>query len=327
MKHNLRKIPNDIFAKIKTIKGNGVAVGCAVKFKADDLTGGCLKHLGIILTPEGLKFPAKILPPRGRGKFTLYNIDGETIIRKDLPKETHYRSMEVPNWGDSYNGTHTINMPYEAYPRQFIPPALLEISIACKDTQPNLPAYVIAFQVMEVLDKTSPNFEKRLFSDLNLLQENVGSCGVESSDVPLADYAKSLHLSWEVLPPGTLDETLQRLFRGNTPSKEDKDVATERYNFFTSLKPKQLVYGSSGFRRYFGALLEDNLVLFENVQYGNAIYILFNKWEELSKLSRIDLMSGGFEGKDFERVAHVDGWKAKVKEIVTKRRNGGQKLF
>ena len=61
------------------------------------------------------------------------------------------------------------------------------------------------------------------------------------------------------------------------------NVAGDRYDFFVGLDPKKLIIGSSGFRRYFGALLEDYLVVFENIEYGNAVYILFEKWEVLSR--------------------------------------------
>jgi len=326
MKKHLRKIPRDIFAKLATIKGREVVVGCAVKFKTDSLAAGVLKHLGIVITPKGLEFPTSVLPPREQGKNSTCNVDGIEIIRKDLPKETHYRSFDVPNWGDWSNGSHSVDVPYEMYPREFVPPRELEIGMDCETTKPGLPAYVISFQVKETLDKTAADFEKRLFENLNLLQENVGACGVESADVALNAYAKSLHVSWEILPPGTLDETVNRVFRGKAPTQQQKDVVTERYKFFTSLKPKSLVYGTSGFRRYFGALLEDNLVLFENVEYGNAIYVLFDDWKELSKRSRVDLLSGKF-GKDFERVVHTNGWKDAVKTIVAKRRNGGGNLI
>lgn len=321
MKKHLRKIPQDIFAKLKTIKGNEIVVGCAVKFKPDALSSGSLKHLGISLTPQGIQLPPAIIPPKEQGKYSTYNVEGIEIIRKDLPKETHYRSMEVPNWGDAYNGTHTVNMPYEMYPRDFQPPRELEITMDCANTNPGLATYIISFRVAETLDKTSKDFEKRLFENLNFLQENIGASGVESANVPLANYAKSLHLSWEILPPGTLANTIARVFHGRTPSQQQTNVITERYNFFMSLKPKSLVYGNSGFRRYFGALLEDNLVLFENVQYGNAIYILFEDWAELSKRSRIDLISGKY-GTAFERVIHSADWQDTVKTIVAKKRGG-----
>lgn len=110
---------------------------------------------------------------------------------------------------------------------------------------------------------------------------------------------------------------------GRSPSPEEKEVAGQRYDFFISLKPKKLVFGSSGFRRYFGALLEDDLVVFENIQYGNAVYVLFDNWEELSKRSRIDLLSGRY-GTDFKRVIHSSGWKGEVRAIVAAKRDEGK---
>ncbi len=317
---NLNKIPPDLMRKVGSISGDEVVVGCAVKFKAQDLVSGRLKHLGIALTERGLEVPTSVIPFETQGKYSKRNINGHEAVRRDLPMETHYNSVESPNWGDSYHGTHTVNLPYPKYPRDFHPPRELEILMNCKDTRPNLATYVIAFQVQEVLDKNAEEFDEHLFENLNLLQENVGACGVEATTVALVDYAKSLHVSWEILPPGTLEETLNRVFRGKTPTLEEKDVVSERYNFFQTLKPKSLVFGQSGFRRYFGALLEDDLVVFENVQYGNAIYIFFDDWEELSKLSRVNLLSGKY-GASFERVVHTTGWKEKVKSVVTEKRS------
>lgn len=319
MKKNINKIPKDVYVKLETITNKDIVSGCAVKFRADDIIAGKLAHLGITLTSSGLQFSNNVIPPEDRGKYSDRNINGYEIVRKDLPKETHYNSVESPNYGDSYNGTHTVNLPYKKYPRDFQPPRELEILISCKDSKPNLSNYIIAFQVQEVLDKNAKDFEDKLFEDLNLLQENIGTFGIEAANIPITEYAKSLHVSWEILPPGTLDDTIRRIFHGKTPTTQEKNTAKERYEFFQSLKPKSLVFGQSGFRRYFGALLEDNLVVFENIEYGNAVYILFDNWEELSKLSRIDLLSGKF-GTSFERVIHNTGWKSDVRTIVAERR-------
>ncbi len=85
--------------------------------------------------------------------------------------------------------------------------------------------------------------------------------------------------------------------------------------FFMTLEPQKLVFGTSGFRRYFGALMRDDLVVFENIEYGNAVYVMFEEWEELSKKSRIDLLSGKY-GESFERVLHTSGWKSKLRSII-----------
>ncbi len=49
--------------------------------------------------------------------------------------------------------------------------------------------------------------------------------------------------------------------------------------------------GRSGFSRYLGYLLRDDLVLLENIDYGNALYMMFDDWKTLSKRSRLDLLS------------------------------------
>jgi len=318
-KKNLNKIPKDIIQKISRIEANDIIVGCARKFKADYLLSGGLNNLGIFLNDSGLIFPASIVPPVERGKYSSRNIYGYEEKRKDLPKETHYNTVEAPNFGDSSNGTHTVNLPYEKYPIDFHSPKELEITISCENTKPGLQSYVIAFQVQEIISKDNEKFNSNLLENLNILQENIGYCDVESADKPIDEYAKSLHVSWEILPPGTADEAIERIFRGKTPTQQQKDTTKERYDFFQSLKPKNFVFGQSGFRRYFGALLEDDLVVFENIEYGNAVYILYDNWEELSKLTRLDLMSGRF-GDSFERVIHNSGWKGKVRTIIAHRR-------
>lgn len=319
MKKNLRKIPQDVRAKLKTISGNAVVVGCAIQFKKERLEAGVLSHLGVSLTPKGLYLPASAIPPAKRGQYSNLNVNGLEIIRNDLPMETHYNPVETPNWGDEHNGTHTVNLPYKKYPRDIVAPRELEITMVCADTRPGLLAYIVAFRVTEVLDKTAKDFESKLFENLNLLQENTGHCGIEAAKTPLADYLKSLRVAWEILPPGTMEDTVERIFHGKTPTAEEKDVAGDRYKFFSGLKPKGLVFGRSGFRRYFGALIEDDYVVFENIEYGNAVYVLFEDWQTLSTKSRLELMSGK-HGNTFERVVHKSGWKSEVKALVEARR-------
>lgn len=318
-KKNLNKIPKDIIEKISRIDSGNIIVGGAKKFKAEYLSSGKLSHLNIVLNGSGLVFPASIVPPEEQGKYSSRNIYGYEEIRRDLPKETHYNSVESPNYGDSYNGTHTVNLPYEKYPRDFHSPKELEIFINCENPRSGLQEYIITFQVQEIINKDDANFDSNLLENLNILQENVGFCDVKSADIPMEENTKSLNVSWEILPPGTADEAVERIFHGRTPTQQQKDTTKERYDFFQSLKPKSFVFGQSGFRRYFGALLEDNLVVFENIEYGNAVYILFDNWEELSKLTRLDLMSGRF-GDSFERVIHSSGWKGNVRTIIAHRR-------
>jgi hypothetical protein len=99
MKKNLRTIPKEIYSKLQTIKSQEIVVGCAIKFKKEMLESGRLKHLGITLSPEGLQVPEKVVAPANQGRYSAQNIEGNEIVRKDLPKETHYNTIESPNWG------------------------------------------------------------------------------------------------------------------------------------------------------------------------------------------------------------------------------------
>jgi hypothetical protein len=323
MKKNVRKIPRAVRNKLQRIAELDIVVGCACKFSAAEIRDGALSHLGIRLAPAGLQYPERIVPPADQGKYSRRNVDGWEQPRYDLPLETGYHAAEAPNWGDSYYGTHTVSLPHKVRPKDFHPPRELELVLHCANPDPEQDAFVLAARVDEVLAQSALDFEDRLLEDLNLLQENLGACGVQPADTSLADYARTLHLAWDILPPGSRDEALQRLFRGRRPTQQQQDTAASRYDFFESLNPRQIIVGTSGFRRYFGALLEDNLVVFENIQYGNAIYVMYENWQELSQRSRIELLSGRL-GDRFDRVTHREGWQAEVRLLVQARRQKGR---
>jgi hypothetical protein len=294
-------------------------VGCARLFSAEAIQNGELSHLGIELREDGLHCPERIIPAAEQGKFSRRNVEGWEEVRRDLPLETHYHNIESPNWGDSYNGTHTVSLPYKAYPRDFHPPRELEIVLHCENREPTQNTFVIAARVDEVISQSSSDTEELLFENLNLLHENIGACDAGPADSSIGEYVRTLHLAWDVLPPGSREEALQRLFRGRQPTRQQKDTAESRHDFFQSLEPRRIIVGTSGLRRYFGALIEDNLVVFENIQYGNAVYIMYEDWETLGQRSRIELLSGRL-GDQFDRVIHKDGWQTEVRLIVEARR-------
>ena len=71
-------------------------------------------------------------------------------------------------------------------------------------------------------------------------------------------------------------------------------------------------------RRYIGAKFKDNLVVFENIEYGNAIYILFDNWMEISKMSRIEILQR--KEKDFIRLPHRKNWEQVLRHNLDKLR-------
>lgn len=318
-KKNFRKTPERILRKVAQIHEQFIKVSCLVSYPAEKLREGHLNHLNIYLDESGLHFPITILPNENQGKHSYKNVNGEEIIRFDLPKQIKYYTWEVPNWGDYSNGTHDISVPREVYQRDFISPHLISLSIECPSTSPANTEYSILFQLDEVLDKHASNFEDRLFELINILQENIYACDVSTSSASYQDYLSTIQLAWEIFPPGQRESILRRII-GNSTNTEQNIVIENRMNFLMSLNPINIILGSSGLQRYLGAKLSDNLVVFENVRYGNAIYIMYEDWDILSQRSRTELISGEC-GNNFDRVLHFEGWENKVREIVTARLN------
>jgi hypothetical protein len=66
--------------------------------------------------------------------------------------------------------------------------------------------------------------------------------------------------------------------------------------------------------RYVGAQFADDLVVFENVNYGNALWVLFENWSETSKRSRIDLLR--LRDVRYERIVHSEGWQDRLIKFI-----------
>ena len=315
-KINFNKVPKNIRCKLDKIPSNQIVVACAKIFSLKDLVEGKLSHLGVVVDGGQLSFHEKVLAPTEAGKYSRRNLEGRTIIREDLPMETYSWSIEAPDW-QGY-GTHSVDFTRERYQREFEAPSFCEICLAVLRAEPEKGQYVLKFEISELLDKQQVDFEDRLLYCLNIMQENIGDCGVEQTDKADDEYLKTLHVSWEILPPGSREEAISRLFKERVVTQQERREVEDRYDFFVSLEPAQVVLGTSGLARYLGAVVKDDLVVFDNMEYGNALYIMFEDWVSLSQKTRTELLSGKY-GKNFERVLHTKEWKERVRERIKKK--------
>jgi hypothetical protein len=173
------------------------------------------------------------------------------------------------------------------------------------------------------LDRESDNFEEQLLFALNLLQENLGSADVLPADANVEQLLSTLGLAWQIFPPGTADDVVRRAI-GNLrkPSPDQQERVRERVAMFNALQPKHFLQGQGGLNSYVGALFADDLVVFENIRYGNALYVLFANWKDVSKRSRIDLLRA--RDVKFERFVHSPGWQERFEEFIrTEKRKRG----
>ena len=211
----------------------------------------------------------------------------------------------------------------KVYQRDFIPPNENEITVELvgQETVGEEKNYIFRFIIDQPLLIGAKSYEEELLRLLNLLQENVGSVDVFTSNAKLEDYLKTIYVNWEILPPGERDKNIATITRGvGAVDKETKERIIDRYGFLEKLRPQAFIKGHGGFRRYFGAKFTDELVAFENMEYGNAVYIMLTDWKEASKKTKQELLASGRDGKDFFRVVHSSGWKAQVRGLIRKHR-------
>lgn len=307
---NILKIPAKIKKQIETFGQDDVVVACVKYIQNEEIHK--YKHLKMRYINGELVLPPSKTPNPSAGKFSRANLEGLEKKRPDLPKISKGFSMEASSWG---YGTHTVSYSRDVYQKDFYPPKEVELKIEQIEKREN--GFKIKFLIDQVINRNTPNFEKELLYNLNLLQENVGMIDVFPSIATLADYAKTVYIDWEILPPGTVDEIIEALLKNQKTGSITPDqvkVMRERIGVMSKLKPVVYIKGTSGFLRYFGAKFGDDFVVFENIKYGNALYVMYDSWVEQSKKSRTELLNGPRE--DFDRIEHRDGWGDVLQKFV-----------
>ena len=314
---NFLKIPVSILARAKALTSNHLVVATVVRLRPTTVSK--YVHLGIGLDGGVLRLPSAAVPHPKAGRYSKANVEGKDVVRKDLPMVPKTYSWDTPNWGDWSKGSHMHSMTRDVYQRDFIPPKELELSMELIESAADGSSFVVRISVDQVLDRRADDFGEELLYNLNLLQENVGSVAIFASSTTPEEYAATVRVDWEILPPGKVDDVVARMLRGKGEiSKEQRRVMTDRVTVMSRMKPEAFITGTNGFLRYFGAKFSDTFVAFENLRYGNALYVMFEGWELLSRRSRIDLLKGPRSG--FERIEHREGWEEKFARMLEEHR-------
>jgi hypothetical protein len=310
MPKNFRRIPPEILSRLRTFALDDVIVACAKRIRSGDIEK--YSHLGLGIANGVLVTPSPAIPNPAAGKYSTYNVEGKDIVRKDLPKTTKTFSFYAPNWGSS--GTHLVSHTREVYQREFIPPKGVGLSVTLIEKQAD--TWIVKFAIDQVIDRNAPDFENDLLYNLNILQEQVAAADVFESAATLADYSATVRVDWELLPVGQIGsrELADRLVNTKAATDAQKETILSRLQTFEKMKPTHFISGTSGFARYFGAMYGDDFVVFENIRYGNAMYVMFEDWQTLSQKSRIDLLKTDRQG--FERIEHRGNWEDQLEAML-----------
>jgi len=205
---NIRKIPAHVSDWLEQNPTVRCVVGCMKTIPISEL--GKYEHLGIGIVAAKLIYPESRIPIAQMGPYSTKNREGWETKRDDLPKITRTFTFDVPNWGDPSNGYHSVDQDREVYQRDYFDPPNFAIRISC--LKESASAVIFNFVVDWPVDRRAVDFETDLLFALNLLQENVGACGVLPADADRVELLASVDMSWEFFPPGTAPEVA--LLRG-----------------------------------------------------------------------------------------------------------------
>jgi len=225
--------------------------------------------------------------------------------------ETAYRQVwwTWTLWNGEEQGKY-VDVPYQRYPRDFIPPPAVELT--CVATQSGDLYLAIEGSVY------APSNEAALVHKVNLMLELFGEVEVLRPDLTPFAPAHVRRLNWEVLPPGrhpwekvrpALEPVIERAKDGNRP------FLRHRWDAIGNFGPDFIAAGQGGFSGYvvFGFERLGFYVL-ESAVYGNATYVLGNDWQHLSQLTKAELLDGALHE---ERIVHgADSWPARINELL-----------
>lgn len=314
-KMSFRKLPLQMKAKLEQYGPVPIKIASVRDIPLGQIKGGLLRPIGIYYDQDDvLQIPTEgVVPSPKSGIWARRNLEGWEIVRRDLPKKDKCFSFVVPNFGDWSKGSHIITQTRECFQREVIGPLCARIDISLTGDSEHDGVLTVSFEENYVFDPTEVDFEKQLLLGINLLQEVAGCSDIFPANASRDQILKTRVVNWEIFPPGTSTKTIARsILRGNPSASPD--VISNRLETIKKFGPIEFIRGTNlGTTAYFGAKFTDNLVVFENVRYGNAIYVMFENWEELSKRSRTELLRNPFE---YERIVHRKGWEKRLKHVL-----------
>lgn len=288
-------------------KGNKLIIAAPINSETQYL----LTKIGFTDPPE---LGDTVLPSPKFGNISLFNSEGKDIVRRDLPKETAYRQVEWHweewrGYGETEEMSKIVDVPYQRYPREFIPPPGVEFSIGSSDEGE-------LFILSPAVNYISSN-ETLILHIINLFLEIFGFAYVLTDELNEITIPKIKRINWTVLPEGEYpwERTKQLIKPILDMAKEgNRPVLSNRYAEISKYKPDFVAIGKAGFSGYliFG-FKKRNLYVCESAFYGNATYIFESDWEELSKLSKAEILN---QERQKDRVIHRVGWERKIKDLL-----------
>jgi len=288
-------------------EGTKIIPGLAINDEMNDT----LLNIGFT---EDFNVGETVLPPSDIGPICRFNAEGRFIVHKDQPMETAYRQVEWTweQWAGRYD-TETqskiVDVPYQRYPRTLVYPPSIELSIVQNSEGQK---YIIA--PMCELRFQEPD---TLLHSINIFLDIFGHCEILSENLEGYVITNLKRLNWKVLPPGKwpwkkVKKEVSPLVKKT--SEQNQVVITYRLTTITDFEPEFVAIGRAGFSGYliFG-FPKKNLYVLESLYSGNATYVFEEQWEELSKLTKAEILQGNLQR---DRIIHRERWESQINNLL-----------
>jgi len=292
---------------LKLEEGKRIILGLAISYEIKDT----LLKIGFT---EDLNEGETVLPPSDFGPICRFNADGKYIIHKDQPMETAYRQVEWTweqwaGYGETETHSKIVDVPYQRYPRTLVPPPSIELSIV-----QNVEGLKYVVAPVQVLNSQKPD---HLLHSINIFLEIFGHCEILSENLEGYTIKNLKRLNWKILPPGKwpwkkVKKEVSSLVE--KASEQNQIVIRYRLKTITAFNPEFIAIGQAGFSGYliFG-FPKKNLYVLESLYTGNATYVFEEAWEELSKLTKAEILQGNLQK---ERIIHREHWEIHVNNLL-----------
>ena len=252
--------------------------------------------------------PAVINPSTARNAEKFYVED------KTQPKERYYQTLwwtrhEWAGRGETREVSEFVDIPRERFPRIVYPPYSVELILKYNEDG-------LLFVVTDAIEFCEQN-EKMLINTINIFLICFGECEILTENLEKLVPTQIVRLNWEILPKGEypwerIQKDLEKISEGK--GKTARKMLFDKCEYINSFHPDFQAYGRSGFSGYiiFG-FRSRNLYVLESVYTNNATYVFGTDWENLSKLSKAEILNGGLQDA---RLIHNDNWKCDIDKLL-----------
>lgn len=252
--------------------------------------------------------------PLSKGPVSRFNALGGYIKHTNRPKETvtYQREHEWTEWHGRQRVRRTgyVDFSVERYPRTFIEPPSIELTISAASDGTKL--------IISPTIEFNESNEEIIKHTINLFLENFNECTIYTEDLDNIIQAPIKRLNWKVLPTGsmpwpTLYNEIHPMLRNI--KKLIKPVIEWRISTLHSYNPDFVAIGQAGFRGYIGFGFESkDICIFESIYHGNATYVFDKDWKELSKKTKSEILSHNLQKY---RIIHNKEWRRKIHNLMT----------